>query len=139
MLMPSPEKALLKAKELLTENGRIVFLLTMHKNRNRFMEIIKPAIKYLTSIDFGKMTYEDQFLGLLDTFNLRIMNSERLGENLFSKQMLFRFCNVWVFETAVARMWFIVGVALSDMLFIHKIEELKQTDSFTAANSTYWW
>jgi hypothetical protein len=103
MLMPSPEKALLKAKELLTENGRIVFLLTMHKNRNRFMEIIKPAIKYLTSIDFGKMTYEDHFLGLLDTFNLRIMNSERLGEHLFSKQMLFRFCNVWVFETAVAR------------------------------------
>lgn len=49
------------------------------------------------------MTYEEQFLGLLDTFNLRIMNSERLGENLFSKQMLFRFCNVWVFETAVAR------------------------------------
>lgn len=58
MLMPSPEKALLKAKELLTENGRIVFLLTMHKKKNKLMEIIKPAIKYLTTIDFGRMTYE---------------------------------------------------------------------------------
>lgn len=37
MLMPSPEKALLKAKELLAENGRIVFLLTMHKKKNKLM------------------------------------------------------------------------------------------------------
>lgn len=30
------------------------------------MDVIKPWFKYLTTIDFGRMTYEDQFLGLLD-------------------------------------------------------------------------
>lgn len=57
MLMPNPEKALLHAIEMLAPNGRIVFLLTMHKNKNWLMDKIKPWFKYLTTIDFGRMTY----------------------------------------------------------------------------------
>jgi hypothetical protein len=31
----------------------------------RFSEYIKPKMKYLTTIDFGKITYEDEFEKLL--------------------------------------------------------------------------
>ena len=84
---------------MLAPNGKIVFLLTMHKNKNWLMDIIKPWFKYLTTIDFGRMTYEDQFLGLLDEFKLDVVEKARLGDRLFSGQPLFKFFNVWVFET----------------------------------------
>lgn len=103
MLMPNPEKALLHAEEMLAPGGKIVFLLTMHKNKNWLMDIIKPWFKYLTTIDFGRMTYEDQFIGLLDEFNLNILEKTRLGDQLFSTQTLFRFFNVWVFVTEMKK------------------------------------
>lgn len=84
---------------MLAPGGRIVFLLTMHKNKNWLMDIIKPWFKYITTIDFGRMTYEDQFLGLLDENKLDIVNKARLGDKLFSNQFMFHFFNVWVFET----------------------------------------
>jgi tRNA A58 N-methylase Trm61 len=64
--MPNPEKALLHAISMLAPNGKIVFLLTIHQNKNTIIDIIKHWFKYLTTIDFGRMTYMDSFLGLLD-------------------------------------------------------------------------
>ena len=65
------------------------------------MDIIKPWFKYITTIDFGRMTYEDQFLGLLDENNLDVVEKIKLGEKrkIFSSQILFYFFSVWVFET----------------------------------------
>jgi hypothetical protein len=60
---------------------------------------MKPILKYLTTIDFGKMTYEDSFYGLLKVFNLKIIKCEQLGATIFKKQFWFKFWNVWVFET----------------------------------------
>ena len=88
---------------MLAPNGRIVFLLTMNKNKNWLMDRIKPWFKYVTTIDFGRMTYEDQFLELLDEFKLNIVEKERLGDRLFPTQTLFRFFNVWVFVTELRK------------------------------------
>jgi hypothetical protein len=58
MLMPDQVKALLLAKSLLEENGRVCFLMTLNKRPIYLLEKIKPIIKKLTTVDFGKVTYE---------------------------------------------------------------------------------
>lgn len=71
MLMPEREKAIELAKQLVKPGGRIIFLLTLHEKKNAFFEKMKPLIKYLTTIDFGNVTYEQDFLALLKNTNLQ--------------------------------------------------------------------
>ena len=61
MLLPNPEQALHHCCELLKPDGRIVFTQTMHKQRSAWTETLKPMLRRLTSIDFGRVTYEDDF------------------------------------------------------------------------------
>ena len=61
MLLPEPEQALRQCRALLGPGGRIFFTLTIQKQPSRWMEILKPMLKTLTSIDFGRVTYEDAF------------------------------------------------------------------------------
>ena len=70
MLMPDKEKALILAKKLVKKNGKIMFLLTLHQKKNHLFEKLKPLLKYLTTIDFGNMTYENEFMELLANSNL---------------------------------------------------------------------
>lgn len=65
MLMPEREKALQIAKKLVKPNGKIIFLLTLHRKKNPLFEKVKPLIKYITTIDFGNITYENDFFELL--------------------------------------------------------------------------
>lgn len=47
--------------EHLNKNGKIYFLLTLYDEKsqfNRFMEVVKPYLKYMTTVDFGKVTYK---------------------------------------------------------------------------------
>lgn len=46
--------------EEFSENGKIYFLMTLFEKKGFFNELagkVKPYLKYLTSIDFGKITY----------------------------------------------------------------------------------
>lgn len=61
MLLPEPERALRHCGALLTPGGRIYFTQTVQKRPARSMEVLKPMLKRLTSIDFGRVTYEDDF------------------------------------------------------------------------------
>jgi SAM-dependent methyltransferase len=61
MLLPEPERALRQCCTLLSPGGRIFFTLTIQKQPSRWMEIMKPMLKRVTSIDFGRVTYEDAF------------------------------------------------------------------------------
>ena len=61
MILPDQAKALEIAQRKLSRNGRIYFLLTLYEDRNwfsRLMEYLKPYLKYLCTIDFGKATYK---------------------------------------------------------------------------------
>jgi len=60
MLMPDRLLALKIAKERLNEGGNIYFLLTLMSKRTKFSEImgsVKPYLKYLTTVDFGQITF----------------------------------------------------------------------------------
>jgi ubiquinone/menaquinone biosynthesis C-methylase UbiE len=61
MLLPQPEQALRHCCALLNADGRIFFTQTIQKQPARWMEILKPMLKRVTSIDFGRVTYEDDF------------------------------------------------------------------------------
>jgi len=61
MILPDQAKALEIAQRKLSKNGRIYFLLTLFEDRNywfcRIIEYVKPYLKYLCTVDFGKATY----------------------------------------------------------------------------------
>lgn len=61
MLLPEPERALRHCCELLRPGGRIYFTQTIQETPSRWMEAIKPLLKRVTSIDFGRVTYEADF------------------------------------------------------------------------------
>jgi SAM-dependent methyltransferase len=61
MLLPQPEQALRHCRALLNPGGRMFFTQTIQEQPARWMEILKPMLKRVTSIDFGRVTYEDDF------------------------------------------------------------------------------
>lgn len=69
----SPKVSTYFISEHLSRNGKIYFLLTLYDEKsqfNRFMEVVKPYLKYLTTVDFGKVTYKADFESFLDAKGL---------------------------------------------------------------------
>jgi len=103
MLMPFREKALEIAKSMLTQNGKIVFLMTLYEKKRRFtmVEKVKPYLKYYTTIDFGNITYETELVALMDECNLSILKKERI---FYKMNPLFKIFRIFYVETeAVAK------------------------------------
>ena len=61
MLLPDPQRALRHVQELLTPSGRVFFTQTFENKRSPLMEKAKPLLKKVTTIDFGQVTYLDEF------------------------------------------------------------------------------
>ena len=61
MLLPEPERALRHCTSLLKPGGRIFFTQTIQTRHSRWMERLKPLLRRATSIDFGRVTYEEDF------------------------------------------------------------------------------
>jgi SAM-dependent methyltransferase len=65
MLLPDPSAALRHVVALLGGEGRIYFTQTFEERRSAFVERFKPLLRRLTSIDFGRVTYERDFRAVL--------------------------------------------------------------------------
>jgi SAM-dependent methyltransferase len=61
MLLPDPAAALRHVGGLLAPGGRIYFTQTFEHQRSRAVERLKPLLRLVTTIDFGRVTYEDDF------------------------------------------------------------------------------
>jgi 2-polyprenyl-3-methyl-5-hydroxy-6-metoxy-1,4-benzoquinol methylase len=72
MLLPQPEQALRHCRALLNPGGRMFFTQTIQKQPARWMEILKPMLKRVTSIDFGRVTYEDDFRAQIHAAGLEL-------------------------------------------------------------------
>lgn len=72
MLLPEPEQALRHCCALLNPGGRMFFTQTIQKQPARWMEILKPMLKRVTSIDFGRVTYEDDFRAQIHAAGLEL-------------------------------------------------------------------
>lgn len=72
MLFPEPEDALRRAQDLLKPGGQVFFTQTFQDRRDPLMEKLKPTLVRLTSIDFGRVTYEQAFLSTLEAGGLDV-------------------------------------------------------------------
>jgi SAM-dependent methyltransferase len=61
MLLPDPAAALLHVRALLVPDACIYFTQTFEHRPSRMVERIKPLLRTLTTIDFGRVTYERDF------------------------------------------------------------------------------
>lgn len=61
MLLSRPEAALQHCCTLLRPHGRIYLTHTLELHSARWMEVLKPRLRWLTSIEFGSVTYEEPF------------------------------------------------------------------------------
>ncbi len=83
MLLDDQKAVLERAKKWLKPQGEVIFFQTMFKNRSKVMEFIKPRLKFLTTVDFGRVTYESDFYALLDQENLSPCKDMLLKKNVF--------------------------------------------------------
>ena len=72
MLLPEPERALRHCCSLLKPGGRIFFTQTIQSKRSRWMEALKPMLRRATSIDFGRVTYEEDFKAQIEAAGLTL-------------------------------------------------------------------
>lgn len=71
-LMPDPAEALRATAKLLKPNGYIYITQTFQRKGTKIMEIMKPLLKYFTTIDFGKLTYEKDVEQFIEASGLKI-------------------------------------------------------------------
>lgn len=79
MLLPDPRGALDHVGHLLSPRGQLYFTQTFENERSAFMERFKPMLRRLTTIDFGRVTYEDDFRSELHGAGVEISEMTRLG------------------------------------------------------------
>ena len=90
MLMPDQKGAIEIAKKILAPNGKIYFLMTLYDKRKEFTEKMKPIIKDFTTIDFGRVTYENEFDEILKEGRLKVLLKERISAKWNITYKLFR-------------------------------------------------
>ena len=66
MLLPEPEAALRHVRSLLAPGARIYFTQTFEHAPSRAVELVKPLLRLVTTIDFGRVTYEADFRRALE-------------------------------------------------------------------------
>ena len=65
MLLPDPAAAITHVAAQLAPGGRVFATQTFQRRRSKLMERAKPMIRHVTTIDFGRVTYEDDFRACL--------------------------------------------------------------------------
>lgn len=83
MLLSDQQKVLERIKDWLKPDGEIIFFQTIYKEKFPMMEIIKPRLKYVTTIDFGSVTYEKVFYALLNKHDLSIIEDRLVKKAWF--------------------------------------------------------
>lgn len=79
MLMPDPEGALKHVLGLLEPHGVVFFTQTFQERRSLLAEKVKPMLRSLTTVDFGDVTYEEDFLEMVEGVGLKVTTNETLG------------------------------------------------------------
>lgn len=88
MLLPDPVAALRHVTGLLAADGRVFCTQTFHHRRSRLRETLKPLLRHLVTIDFGRVTYEDEFRAVLAEAGLQLQDLATLGTTRTSSYRL---------------------------------------------------
>ena len=79
MLLPDPVGALRHAARMLSPGGRVYFTQTIHTKPAPVMEKVKPMLHRLTTIHFGRVTYEHELVEVVRRAGLRLHEWHTLG------------------------------------------------------------
>jgi ubiquinone/menaquinone biosynthesis C-methylase UbiE len=83
MLLNDQRLVLERIKDWLKPDGEIIFFQTIYKEKFPVMEIVKPRLKYVTTIEFGTVTYEKAFYALLNKHDLSIIEDRLVKKAWF--------------------------------------------------------
>ncbi len=83
MLFNDQRLVLGRIKPWLKPQGEVIFFQTMFKDRSFLLDVIKPRLKYVTSVDFGRVTYEKDFYALLDSTDISVTKDLLLKKEWF--------------------------------------------------------
>ncbi len=75
MLFAHQPMVLDRIRNWVKPDGRVMFFQTMFRDRNRWLEFIKPKLKYLTTVDFGAVTYDQAFFSLLEKKQFTVLEN----------------------------------------------------------------
>lgn len=81
MIMPDNVKALKHVLSLLKPNGRIFITQTIQTQRSKAVEVVKPLLKYLTTIDFGNVTYENELMQTFNEAGLTVLDNRAIADS----------------------------------------------------------
>lgn len=79
MLMPDPPAVLRHVRTLLRPGAPLYFTQTFELSRSRAAEVVKPLLRLVTTIDFGRVTYEEPFRRALADGGVTIESMETLN------------------------------------------------------------
>ncbi len=83
MLFRDQALVLDRVQQWLRPDGEILFFQTLFREKVPLIERIKPKLKYVTTIDFGKVTYEDEFFSLLQSKRLKVTEDRLIKKEWF--------------------------------------------------------
>ena len=72
MLLGDQRSVLARARDWLRPGGQVIFVQALFRRRSRLVDWVKPKLKYLTTIDFGRAIYERDFFALLRESGLTV-------------------------------------------------------------------
>lgn len=81
MLLAEPERALRQVSNVLKADGRMFFTQTFNTTRSSLLEVAKPLLKKVTTIEFGRVTYEDEFLHTLQDSDVQLLEFVSMSSN----------------------------------------------------------
>jgi alpha-N-acetylglucosaminidase len=77
-LMPDPAGALRAVARVLAPGGVVIITQTFQRAPSRVLAAIKPLLKYLTTVDFGRLLLEADLAGICDAGGFRITERRRI-------------------------------------------------------------
>ena len=83
MLFRDQELVLDRIRDWLRPGGKILFFQTMFHDRSLFMEFVKPKLKYVTTVDFGRVTYDEGFFNLLERKKMAVEEDRLIKREWF--------------------------------------------------------
>ena len=88
MLLPDPAAAITHVAAQLAPGGRLFATQTFQRRRSRLMERAKPMIRHVTTIDFGRVTYEDDFRACLAAAGVELVELHTMSATRYLAHQL---------------------------------------------------
>ncbi|MDT7614971.1 MAG: hypothetical protein QOF00_2418 [Pseudonocardiales bacterium] len=88
MLLPDPAAAIAHVAAQLAPEGRVFATQTFQRRRSRLMERAKPMIRHVTTIDFGRVTYEDDFRACMAEAGVELMELHTMSATRYLAHQL---------------------------------------------------